>query len=418
MRFVALQKTVRSVTQNLVTMPVEDKRSQIVQNVPRSHNSDRLQRIGLVKVEPEDPAADWENTFRRLGYLGAYVVAAQDEAVAEQAIAVLSEEYVILPDLQLGLPQPQLVERFGRRPYRDVYWPAISGVSLARERGITGQGVLVGVLDTGVDADHLELRRKQIDFRYVPFNTRAHRLRQCSGFDVDGHGTHVCGIIAGKNVGIAPDVDLMVASVIESETLNTSLERIVVALDWMLSQFQREENLRKPTIINMSLGFLRRWVSGGQAEVIMNGIRTMIATLVLDFDVLPIVAIGNDGPGVMRAPGFFPETLSVGAVNFDLDPAPFSGGGISPDSGLPEPNLVGFGVDVLSALERGVDRRSLYANMSGTSMATPYVTGIAALCASADSSLVGNALRQHLLRNALPLQWPANRVGAGLARFV
>ena len=55
--------------------------------------------------------------------------------------------------------------------------------------------------------------------------------------------------------------------------------------------------------------------------------------------------------------------------------------------------------------------------MSGTSMATPYVAGIAALCASADANLQGKALRQHLLNTALPLQAPTDRVGAGLARF-
>ena len=56
--------------------------------------------------------------------------------------------------------------------------------------------------------------------------------------------------------------------------------------------------------------------------------------------------------------------------------------------------------------------------MSGTSMATPYVTGIAALYASQNSALQGTALRRHLLENVIPLDSPPDRVGAGLARFV
>jgi subtilisin family serine protease len=56
--------------------------------------------------------------------------------------------------------------------------------------------------------------------------------------------------------------------------------------------------------------------------------------------------------------------------------------------------------------------------MSGTSMATPYVTGIAALMASADPNLHGHALRQRLIADALTLDEPPNRVGAGLARFI
>ncbi len=50
-------------------------------------------------------------------------------------------------------------------------------------------------------------------------------------------------------------------------------------------------------------------------------------------------------------------------------------------------------------------------------MATPYVTGIAALCASADATLQGETLRQHLLKTALPLDAERDRVGVGLARF-
>jgi subtilisin family serine protease len=55
--------------------------------------------------------------------------------------------------------------------------------------------------------------------------------------------------------------------------------------------------------------------------------------------------------------------------------------------------------------------------MNGTSMATPYVTGIASLYASVDPGLQGETLRHHVLARALPLNAPVERVGAGLARF-
>jgi subtilisin family serine protease len=137
-----------------------------------------------------------------------------------------------------------------------------------------------------------------------------------------------------------------------------------------------------------------------------------------DFDVLPVVSIGNDGPGMLRAPGYFNEAFSVGALNFDLQPAPFSGGGISPVTGKSEPDIMGFGVNVLSSLERDIDGRSIYGVMDGTSMAAPYVTGIAALCACADPKLQGERLRNYLVKHAIKINADPERVGAGLARFV
>ena len=234
---------------------------------------------------------------------------------------------------------------------------------------------------------------------------------------MDGHGTHVCGIIAGQSIGVAPGVDFMVASVIESETYRTSLVRISIALDWMILQFGTEKNRDKPIIINMSLGFLPKRIPERDQDLLMVGVRELISTLVEDFGVLPIVAIGNDGPGNMRAPGYFPETLSVGAIDSEHKPAHRSGGGSSPINGEPQPDIAGYGVNIFSSVGRDRNGRSLYSEISGTSMAAPYVTGIAALYASADTCFRGGILRQHLLNTALPLQAPANRVGVGLARF-
>ena len=276
---------------------------------------------------------------------------------------------------------------------------------------------MIGVLDTGCDADHIQFRKKPIDFRYVPLGSGPDNLRKVRGFDIDGHGTHVCGIIAGRHIGIAPAADLMVASVIESETHQTSLSRISIALDWMLSQFGSKENRSKPIIVNMSLGFRPEYLSKSEQKALMVGIRGFISTLVEDFDVLPVVAIGNGGPGNVRAPGYFPETLSVGALNFNNKPAHFSGSGISLTGKETQPDITGYGVNIFSSLGRDINNRSLYKYMSGTSMAAPYVTGIAALYASANAKLQGKALRQHLIDTALPLQAPADRVGAGLARF-
>lgn len=416
-KFIALRRKPRTESLSLGAVSFEARLESIAENVPVSEHTESLEALGLMQVEREEKVPDEANSFQRLGYVGAYVVETDSEAVAYSAAVELEPDYLIMPDVELSIPQPQLSQTLSRRPRRRPYWPDASGVNLAHGEGISGSGVLIGVLDTGCDVDHLELRDKHIEYRYVPLRPSHSSMRECRGFDTNGHGTHVCGIIAGKNVGVAPGVELMVASVIESETHRTSIERIVVGLNWMLSQYVLEENRSKPFIINMSLGFLPEWISGSSFQAVINGMKIILSTLVDDFGVLPVVAIGNEGPGKMRAPGYFPRTLSVGAVDFDMKSASFSGGGVSPEMGDPEPNAVGYGVNVLSCLERNTEGRSLYARMSGTSMATPYVTGIAALYGSRDPTLRGQNLRQRLILDAKALDEPPNRVGAGIIRF-
>ncbi|RIK37877.1 MAG: peptidase S8 [Chloroflexi bacterium] len=415
-KFIAVRKAPPVAAQTLDRLSIEDKRHTFVQTAPEQTVADDLQGAGLRQVHRVNSLPPLDHTFQEFDYVGAYVVQTTSPAVAERAMEILDPDHIIVPNLPLSLPQARLSRRYRRWPLTSPTWPEESGIRLARQEGLTGAGVLVGILDTGCDADHIELRRKRIDFRYVPLEPTRQGLRSCRGFDVDGHGTHVAGIVAGERVGVAPAVELMVASVIESENLRTSLERIIHALDWMLSKFRLEENLAKPTIINLSLGFRPEWLVDVQIERVFVGVQRIITTLA-DLEVLPVVAVGNDGPGSVRAPAYFNESLSVGAVDFALEPAAFSGGGISPITLMPEPDVAGYGVDIFSCLEREIDGRSIFATMSGTSMAAPYVTGIAALVAQSDPCMRVLDLRQCLLEQALRIDAPRERVGAGLARF-
>lgn len=398
--------------------PIEARRLSAIEQGEDTEKSERLTKLGLRLVYPEDFNPEAQNAFHHLPFVDAFIVEAADRSLAEQARSVLEEDYTISPDVALAIPVPTQWQPTVRESDPAQRWPDASGVQLAHESGVTGKGVIVGVLDTGCDADHIEFRSKKVDFRYVPLNSVTDAVRAVRGFDVDGHGTHVCGIIAGENLGVAPDVELLVASVLESETLKTSLDRVLIGLDWMLSHFSEPENLSKPTIVNMSLGFppeaLRLPAYKRAAELFRKVLRIMVE----DFGVLTVVAIGNDGPGKMRAPGFYPECLGVGALDFGLTPAEFSGGGVSPISGKPKPDISGLGVDIVSSFERTMANRSRYVRMSGTSMASPYVAGIAALYASVRPEMQGNDLRQRLISSALPVKGSPERVGAGLARFV
>ena len=415
-RLIALSRKSRAATLGVSDRSTGDKRATLAAAPAASEKTDELKSIGLEEKRAEERTEHaHQPTFERMQRLDGYVVETLDAPQAQQAREILQDDHLVVPDIYLELPRAMLADERVRTRPRGFSWPAPSRVTEAHANGATGQGVIVGVIDTGVDAGHLELRRKRIDYRYVPLDPLNSPVRPVHGFDVDGHGTHVCGIIAGERFGVAPDVDLMVASVIESETIRTSLVRIVLALDWMLQELTADANLDRPAIVNMSLGFRAEWISPQDQQEVLAALRDLLDTLLVDFDVLPVVAIGNDGQGIARLPGTFGNVLSVGAVDEQLTPAWFTG---SSAAGEPaEPDIAGFGVDVLSSLERDVDGWSWYARMSGTSMATPYVVGIAALAASANPALKGAALRQHLLNTALPIAPTDIRNGAGLARM-
>ena len=417
-KFIALRRSPHKEAATEQAHSVAETRTVLVEAAQQPNTTEQLERIGLQVLDPCEHSADGDNSLWPLCYLDAFVVAADDPQVANRARRMLQPEYMIVPNAELALAAPERGRLYRRLPQRDRRWPEMSGVELAHAQANRGQDTLVCVLDTGVDADHVELRRKVVDFRYIPLDPRRGLMRTVRGFDVDGHGTHVSGIIAGRNVGIAPEADLMVAAVLESETLRTSLERVVVALNWVLAQFEDPANRDKPVIVNMSLGFLHGSLDRTDLESPVQGLQNVLSTLLDDFHVLPVCAVGNEGVNSVRAPAYFSDTLSVGAVDWDLQVAGFSGGGKSPLTREIEPNLVGYGVNVLSSFERTIYNRSLYRKMSGTSMAAPYVTGIAALHAAQDPGLQGRALWDHLVKTALPLDVPPDRGGAGLARFV
>ena len=365
-KFIALRRGSRIPPSARTEKSVSEARAALIETATDVGIADELEQLGLRPADPCSGAASGKNSFWPLCHLGAYIVETGSARVSDQAKALLAEDFLIVPDAPMMLPLPETGSGYARLPKDFEGWPEESGVQLAHASGLTGNGVQVCVLDTGVDADHRELRKHVIDFRYVPLAPRLRPPRNVRGFDVDGHGTHVCGIIAGQNVGVAPDVDLMVAAVIESESLRTSLERVVVALDWVLAQFEDPAMLDRPMIINMSLGFTRAALSQEGYDNAVKGFQQILGTLVNDYRVLPIVAVGNEGPGSMRAPAYFDGTLSVGAVDFDGNVANFSGGGVSALTGEVEPNIAGYGVDVLSSYERTIRNRSIYQRMSGT----------------------------------------------------
>lgn len=391
---------------------------------PLKDSNTVLQSLGLVSGRYPHKLGDGKTTrtgvfssFESLGMSAAFF---RDDGDMSRALNELNDEYEFVPDFALSLPlrvtshDYPTNRRYTPREARE--WPVESGVTQAHKRGVFGADVLVAVLDTGVDADHAEFAGKRINFRHVsPFPQNPNwPPRDVRGFDANGHGTHVCGILAGKSVGVAPEAELYVASVIESESVVTSATRVVAGLQWVLRQFTRPDNERKPGILSMSLGF-PTMPDDGTVKLRYETMALLMRAL-RQANVLPVVAVGNSGQNEFGYPAALADVIGVGAVSFQEAVASFSGS--TPAKVTPaKPDLVGYGVGVDSAIERDYDNRSVYQRMSGTSMATPYVAAITALYRSRAPGLSVDEVQNELFSNARTIEAVKSRRGNGLAIF-
>jgi subtilisin len=259
--------------------------------------------------------------------------------------------------------------------------------------GLTGAGVLVGHLDTGVDGRHPALRgalEAFAEFDNLGFvvepTPRAH--------DTGDHGTHTAATIAGRpvnrrHVGVAPGAKLASAIVIEG---GDAIARVLGGMDWAVGLGVR--------VLSMSLGFRGMW------DDFLPLTRVLRAR-----DVVPAFAVGNEGPGTSRSPGNYPEALSIGASDRTGRIADFSSSQrFRRRQDAIVPDLVAPGVGTISARPGGG-----YQTMDGTSMATPHVAGLAALLLEArNNASVADVERAIFQSSALGPLMPPERANRGI----
>ncbi len=272
--------------------------------------------------------------------------------------------------------------------------------------GITGEGVVVANVDTGVDWLHPALQEAYRG--YDPKGLHRHRGNwyDATGegalypVDANGHGTHVMGIIVGQDgIGVAPGAKWIAVRAFNSQGLGYA-SWIHRAFEWILAP-EGDPSLA-PDVVNNS------WGSGSTgSQEFREDLRALRAA-----GILPVFAAGNSGPysRTVDSPASLPEALAVGATDADDEVAYFSGRGPSP-WGEVKPEVAAPGVNVLSAIPGGA-----YGTKSGTSMAAPHAAGVVALLLQADPSLTITETEGILTRTATPLgeQTPNNDAGWGL----
>jgi len=248
----------------------------------------------------------------------------------------------------------------------------------ASQRTSTGKGVTVFVLDSGIHHRHNDFGGRAIavaDFT----NEGGPPPKICQGdyfcaFDGSGHGTHVAGSAVGRTFGAAPEATAMAVKVIRSDGMGLQ-SGVLAGIDWVAQRSER------PAVATMSLG------SKSTSEAYRPGIDSLTAA-----GMTVTVAAGNsDDDACLYSPARFPKAITVGATESSDIKAWFSNYGACIDIWAP-------GRHIWSASHQddaGARRES------GTSMATPYVAGAAALVLERNPTFNYEQVRASLLASAI-----------------
>ncbi len=252
-----------------------------------------------------------------------------------------------------------------RKPTLKESVPQI-GAPAAWGAGFDGTGVTVGVVDTGVDANHPDLAGKVVAAQ--DFVGDGHDR------DLVGHGTHVAATIVstGEYRGVAPGAKVVSAKV--CMTFGCPESAILAGMQWAVDQGAK--------VINMSLG-------GGDSPDI-DPLEAAVNDLTARHGVLFVISAGNaGGDETVGSPGSADAALTVGAVTKSDELAGFSSRGPRIGDGAIKPDVTAPGVDIVAARSAdGVigEPGQSHTTLSGTSMAAPHVAGAAAILAQQNPS--------------------------------
>ncbi|MCA9649477.1 MAG: S8 family serine peptidase, partial [Myxococcales bacterium] len=244
-----------------------------------------------------------------------------------------------------------------------------------------GPPIHVGALDSGVDPRHPALRGRVAGFLYVDEEGVPRPER--AAFDDDGHGTHTAGLVCGGSVrgrpaiGRCPGARLFVAAVIEQGMVPV---RMLVGLHWLARQPIR--------VLHLPLGIV------GRTPLLHEAISRLRRR-----GVLVVAAAGNGGSGRVESPACYPQVLTVGACDERGEPAAFSASVYAEDGRrCIKPDVLAPGVALRSAAPgRGMVR------LSGTSMASACVAGLAASLFAAVPGATPSQVEAAIVRSARPL---------------
>lgn len=233
----------------------------------------------------------------------------------------------------------------------------------------TGKGIDICILDTGIELSHPDFSGREIEGKSFISGESWDR-------DPNGHGTHCAGIAAGnirldngKRYGIAKDANLKIAKVLSDSGKGTT-SSVIDAIDWAIT--------KKFRVLSLSLA------SAVKLNDTPSPLFETVGARALENNCIIIAAAGNDSsrpsvPKPVSSPANTSSIMAVGAIDGHMKIAKFSNAGLNPATGG-SVNICAPGVDIISTYPKNSKNKSSnYYAMSGTSMATPHVSGMMAL---------------------------------------
>ncbi len=263
----------------------------------------------------------------------------------------------------------------------------------AHRKGITGRGITIAVMDTGIML-HPDFDSRVLKFTdFTQGRTRA--------YDDNGHGTHVAGIIAGSGrmsrgmyAGIAPESSLFVTKVLDKKG-NGNTEQVLKAIDYVIEN-RAQYNIR---ILNISVGMLP---TADEAEK-----KHLMAAVekAWKHGIVVVAAAGNNGPGKnsVTIPGQCKSIITVGSIDDYVRHGRglkkgYSGRGPT-ECCVVKPEILAPGTAVKSCSARG----SGYEIKSGTSMSAPVIAGAIALLLQKHPKMTPAQVKLRLYERAVVL---------------
>ena len=261
----------------------------------------------------------------------------------------------------------------------------------AQAMGVTGKGVTVAVIDSGVDLDHPDFAYGQILVKKA-----WHSKSNTTANDVNGHGTHVAGIIGSEKYGVAPECNILPVKALKDNG-NARADEIIEGIEYAI---------QNADVLNMSFSGPAEFIESSDPSTrhFMELLHSTIQKAV-SLNKICVVAAGNEGK--IGSPGINPDAITVGAIDSNGTLAHFSGCGPAFHYNVDKPEVVAPGVDITSTWNDGATNIE-----SGTSQATPHVSGVVALMLSINKSLTPEQVKNILQDTAFGTK-EKNTYGAG-----